>query len=70
MDKSGWIFKEEDIFGPKNAKIQTLHKIYCLDFFEILCDVWHSEGSKSQFFSDFRTTLIKESHFGRSWIQN
>ena len=37
------IFKELDIFGPKNAKMQKFHKIYSLDFSDILWDSRHSK---------------------------
>ena len=51
------IFKEWEIFGPKNTKIQKFHKICLLDFSGILCNDRHSKGSKNEdFFSFFRTT--------------
>ena len=34
-------------FWTKNAKIQKFHKIYLLEFSEILCNDENSEGSKS-----------------------
>ena len=67
-----WIFKERDIFGGENVGIQTFHKICSLQFFEILCEEMHSKGSKSYFFSFFRTARIlpKEPFTGHFRVQN
>ena len=46
-----WIFKEQNIFGPKNAKNTEFHKFCSLDFSEILFD-------EKKAFLFFKTTLI------------
>ena len=46
------------LFEPKNANVWEFHKIFPLDFFEILCDDRHSKGSERNCISSFKTTLI------------
>lgn len=60
-----WIFKKQDIFRLKNVKIKKFHKIH-EDFSDMLRDDMLSKGSKTDFFSFFRTNLImfRELHFG------
>ena len=62
MKRTIWIFKEWSIFVPKNAKIQKFHKIFSLNFSEILHDHSHLKRSKSlisqnNFYSAQRTRL-------------
>ena len=70
MGKSDWIVPQWDIFGPKNAKFQKVHKIFSLDFSKFLCDGVNGEGRKSDPFF-FGATLImsKEPLCEHFWVQ-
>ena len=61
-----WIFKEWDIFGPKNVKIEKLQEIYSIDFPVMFCDDKHLKG-----ITFVRATLImpKEPFFRRLPVQ-
>ena len=39
-----------DIFGPRHTKAPKFHKIFSLDFSELLLDDRHSEKNASYFF--------------------
>ena len=49
-------FKKKIYYGSfckhKNVRMKTFHRIFLLEFFEILCDGKHSKESKTDFFLD------------------